>query len=63
VVGLRLLFYRSGVYRTGRCLMTAMKAERRRSMVVCRLEEVTDIATSDHHFQQEGFTILLTQKD
>lgn len=29
------------------------------SMNVCREREITQILTHDHHFEQEGFTILL----
>ena len=29
------------------------------SMVVMRKESITEILTSDHHFEQEGFTILM----
>ena len=29
------------------------------SMNVCRNLDITEILTHDHHFQQEGFTILL----
>ena len=29
------------------------------SMIVCRQQQITDVLTHDHHFMQEGFTILL----
>jgi predicted nucleic acid-binding protein len=29
------------------------------SMVVCRQRRIRDVLTHDHHFQQEGFAILL----
>ncbi len=29
------------------------------SMVVMRNENITDVLTTDHHFAQEGFTVLL----
>ena len=29
------------------------------SMIVCREQQITDVLTHDHHFMQEGFTILL----
>ena len=29
------------------------------SMNVCRAAEITDILTNDHHFEQEGFTLLI----
>ncbi len=28
-------------------------------MVICREYGITDVLTHDHHFAQEGFTILL----
>ena len=30
------------------------------SMVTCRRHGIREVATHDHHFEQEGFTILLT---
>jgi predicted nucleic acid-binding protein len=30
------------------------------SMVTCRRHGITEVATHDHHFVQEGYTILLT---
>jgi predicted nucleic acid-binding protein len=29
------------------------------SMIICRQRQITDVLTHDHHFAQEGFTILL----
>ena len=29
------------------------------SMIVCREQKISDVLTHDHHFAQEGFTILL----
>jgi predicted nucleic acid-binding protein len=31
------------------------------SMNVCRAEGITEVLTNDHHFTQEGFTVLITQ--
>jgi predicted nucleic acid-binding protein len=31
------------------------------SMNACRTEGITEILTNDHHFTQEGFTILITR--
>jgi hypothetical protein len=28
-------------------------------MNACRAENITDVLTNDHHFRQEGFTLLL----
>jgi len=28
-------------------------------MLICRDREITDVLTHDHHFEQEGFLILL----
>ncbi len=31
------------------------------SMNTCRAESITEVLTNDHHFTQEGFTILLSR--
>ncbi len=33
------------------------------SMETMREHNITDVLTHDHHFHQEGFTVLLTDKD
>ncbi len=32
------------------------------SMNACRREAITEVLTSDHHFTQEGFVILISQR-
>ena len=31
------------------------------SMNACRQEGITEVLTNDHHFSQEGFTVLITR--
>ncbi len=33
------------------------------SMNVMRAEEITDVLTNDHHFEQESFTVLMRRSD
>lgn len=33
------------------------------SMNVMRAEEITDVLTNDHHFEQEGFRILMRRRN
>ena len=33
------------------------------SMNAMRLESIPEVLTNDHHFKQEGFTILMNKRD